>query len=151
MTKMKKAQASLEYLLLIGGAILVGAIVLIMLTGTTGEGKNEFQFAGNEAKSAADILQGVLWKAKQASPLVADAGEDYLGGEGENITITGDKSGGSPPYTYLWTIAGPCSITNASSISTTVSCYAGGTFPLTFKVTDSKGDTAIDEANLDIY
>ena len=56
----EKAQGALEYLLLIGGAVLVAAIVLALLSGMAGSGK-EAAATGNESiHSSLTDLEGLV-------------------------------------------------------------------------------------------
>ena len=55
-----KAQTSLEYLLIIGGAILVGAIVLVILGSMAAEGQQTSNEATNEIGSATDYIKNMI-------------------------------------------------------------------------------------------
>ena len=53
------AQGSLEYLLLIGGAVLVAVIVIVLLTSMTGSSSESTKNASEKAEGSYDILKGL--------------------------------------------------------------------------------------------
>lgn len=51
----ERAQGALEYLLLIGGAILVAVVVIVVLTGLTAPTKNRINEAANKLFNVLNI------------------------------------------------------------------------------------------------
>jgi uncharacterized protein (UPF0333 family) len=56
----EKAQGALEYLLLIGGAVLVAAIVISLLTGLAGGGKNAAEAGGETVQEQLHALNQLI-------------------------------------------------------------------------------------------
>ena len=54
----EKAQGALEYLLLIAGAVLVAAIVITLLSGIAGPGKNDAATGNERVQNALNTLAG---------------------------------------------------------------------------------------------
>jgi len=57
MFKKKKGQGALEYLLLIGGAVLITVIVIALLVGMGGQSRDTAQDQANRVQSATDVPQ----------------------------------------------------------------------------------------------
>ena len=57
MFKKKKGQGALEYLLLIGGAVLIAVIVIALLVGMGGQSRDTAQDQANRVQSATDVPQ----------------------------------------------------------------------------------------------
>ena len=55
------------------------------------------------------------------------------------ISLTATPSGGTSPYVYLWTGSGASSLSSTTSTATTFSNGTGGSYDLSFKVTDNMG------------
>jgi hypothetical protein len=55
--KNKKGQGALEYLLLIGGAVLIAVIVIALLVGMGGQSRDTAADAANKAQEASDVPQ----------------------------------------------------------------------------------------------
>jgi len=55
----EKAQGALEYLLLIAGAVLVAAIVIVLLSGLATSGKSQAHVAENTLHGAYQHLSGM--------------------------------------------------------------------------------------------
>jgi hypothetical protein len=55
--KNKKGQGALEYLLLIGGAVLIAVIVIALLVGMGGQSRDTAQDASDKAQQATDVPQ----------------------------------------------------------------------------------------------
>ena len=69
----KKAQGAIEYLLIIGAAILVVAIVLIAVTGSLSASKNDLNSSNKDVNSAYDALRGSVNKGASFScPLLGE-------------------------------------------------------------------------------
>jgi uncharacterized protein (UPF0333 family) len=57
MFKKKKGQGALEYLLLIGGAVLIAVIVIALLVGMGGQSRDTAQDQANRVQQATDVPQ----------------------------------------------------------------------------------------------
>lgn len=57
MNKMKKGQGALEYLLLIGGAVLIAVIVIALLVGMGGQSRDSAAAQAEKANQATDVPQ----------------------------------------------------------------------------------------------
>jgi hypothetical protein len=88
------------------------------------------------------------------NPPTADAGGGsnalYSGTEGSNISLSGTATGTG--LTYQWSVspAGTCSFTGGNTLTPTVKCTDNGSFQLTLTVTDGDGETASDNATLNV-
>ena len=80
MFKKKKGQGALEYLLLIGGAVLIAVIVIALLVGMGGQSRDTAQDQANRVQSATDVPQPA-----QIVSVDASYGECIQGGQ---ATIT---------------------------------------------------------------
>lgn len=74
------------------------------------------------------------------APLVANAGPDVTINAGASTTLAGSATGGTPPYTYLWS---PASGLSSTTISNPVASPTS-TRTYTLTVTDFRGRTASD-------
>lgn len=81
---------------------------------------------------------------------VADAGGPYYGDIGEEITITGSATGGSPPYSYAWDMDDDGQYDDASGETVVWSWDEDGDYVINLQVTDDEGEKAYDYAYVHI-
>jgi len=100
----KRAQGAIEYLLIIGAAILVVAIVILAVTGALGTAKVDANSTANETSSALDALRNLQNNTPSGTPLssctIGSSGTYYLSAdlvcssdliiETDNVTINGN-------------------------------------------------------------
>ena len=55
-----KGQGALEYLLLIGGAVLIAAIVIVVLNSLAGSGSNSANLGSKYSQNSLDNIEGIL-------------------------------------------------------------------------------------------
>ena len=97
----QKAQGSLEYLLLIGGGVLIAALVLALLAGVGTTGQTQGEGAGNEISNSYDAIQaglfppggavcnnGVIEGAEQCDPITQTTTCSTLSLPGGNTTVS---------------------------------------------------------------
>lgn len=68
-------------------------------------------------------------------PLISDAGADTLVESGEPVTLTGNATGGEPPYSWLW---------NTGETTQTIIVNPVSTISYSLKVTDNQNCEALD-------
>jgi len=76
---------------------------------------------------------------------IAIAGGPYYGEIDEEIEITGDASGGSPPYTYDWDLDDDGDYDDATGKTIYETWSEKGNYPISLRVTDDDGDKAYDD------
>ena len=83
--------------------------------------------------------------------LTADAGDDMYAQTGHMVTLGGETvaQGGMPPHTYLWTLAE--SDWTSDDSNPEVSFENKGSYHFALLVTDSEGNTAVDNMTLIAY
>lgn len=83
MNKMKKGQGALEYLLLIGGAVLIAVIVIALLVGMGGQSRDSAAQQAEKANQATDVPQ-----PSQIVQVVAEYAQCNSGVSDANLTFS---------------------------------------------------------------
>ena len=80
--------------------------------------------------------------------LLAEAGGPYYAAVGEEITLSGSASGGTPPYTYDWDLDNDGAYDDATVANPSYSWDTADTYTISLQVTDSAADTDTDTATV---